>query len=238
MLIEETTLKKYYQMAITPQNRFLENDLIVVGDVHGQVHLLRELRSLVKDTGINLLFLGDLMDRAQNTGDDSLTLEIVRDMRENPKKFGINSCDSLMGNHEKMFLSTCENPQAGELWAQNGGDLESFYDLQFHQNWLKKLPLYKKVGQTLFVHAGIRPGINLKDQHTEDLVWIRDPFLAAQDFRCHGIKRVIHGHTPNFLGGVQVTHNRINLDSGAFFTGKLSVYNHRSGEIFQICHSK
>lgn len=234
MIIEETTLKKYYQMAITQQNRFLENDLIVVGDVHGQVHLLKALRDTVKDTGIDLLFLGDLMDRAQNTGDDHHTLNIVKDMRENPEKFGINSCESLLGNHEKMFLSACSNYLAVGLWEQNGGDVEGFSDLQCHQDWLRELPLYKKMGQTLFVHAGIRPGVNLKDQHPQDLVWIRDPFLAAHDFRCHGIKRVIHGHTPNFCGGVQVTHNRINLDSGAFHTGVLSVYNHRSGEIFQI----
>ena len=221
-------------MAITPQNRFLENDLIVVGDVHGQVHLLKALRLMLQDTGVNLLFLGDLMDRAENKGDDLRVLEIIKDLRENPQRQGLNSCDSLMGNHEAMFLDACRNYAAIGLWEQNGGDVDSFGDLSLHKQWLSELPLYKKVGQTLFVHAGIRPGINLKNQHPQDLVWIRDPFLAAQDFRCHGIKRVIHGHTPNFCGGVQVTHNRINLDSGAFHTGLLSVYNHRSGEIFQI----
>ena len=234
MIIEETTLKKYYQMAITQQNRFLENDLIVVGDVHGQVHLLKALRLMLQDTGVNLLFLGDLMDRAENKGDDLRVLEIIKDLRENPQRQGLNSCDSLMGNHEAMFLDACRNYAAIGLWEQNGGDVDSFDDLSYHKQWLSELPLYKKVGQTLFVHAGIRPGINLKNQHKQDLIWIRDPFLAAHDFRCHGIKRVIHGHTPNFCGGVQVTHNRINLDSGAFHTGILSVYNHRSGEVFQI----
>ena len=234
MIIEETTLKKYYQMAITQQNRFLENDLIVVGDVHGQVHHLERLRYIVKNTGIDLLFLGDLMDRAENKGDDLRVLEIIKDLREHPQDHGLNSCDSLMGNHETMFLDACRNYAAMGLWEQNGGDVDSFDELSYHKQWLSELPLYKKVGQTLFVHAGIRPGINLKNQHKQDLIWIRDPFLAAHDFRCHGIKRVIHGHTPNFCGGVQVTHNRINLDSGAFHTGVLSVYNHRSGEIFQI----
>lgn len=234
MLIDETTLRKYYFMAITPQNRFLKNDLIVVGDLHGRVGLLEELQLMLMDTGSNLLFLGDLIDRAENKGDDLRVLEIVKDMREQPQEYGLNSCDSLMGNHESMFLDACRNHLAIGLWEQNGGSIDDLDEMRYHQHWLSTLPLYKKVGQTLFVHAGIRPGINLKNQHKEDLIWIREPFLSANDFRCHGIKRVVHGHTPSFTGGVVVKPNRINLDSAAFHTGLLSVYNHRSGEIFQI----
>lgn len=221
-------------MAITPQNRFLKNDLIVVGDLHGQIGLLKELHHMLEGTEVNLLFLGDLMDRAETRGDDLHVLEIIKDMREQPKEHGINSCESLMGNHEAMFLAACRNYLAIGLWEQNGGDVENFDELRYHQHWLSELPLYKKIGQTLFVHAGIRPGINLKNQHKQDLIWIRDPFLNANDFRCHGIKKVVHGHTPSFTGGVVVKPNRINLDSAAFHTGLLSVYNHRSGEIFQI----
>jgi serine/threonine protein phosphatase 1 len=72
-------------------------------------------------------------------------------------------------------------------------------------------------GDYLFVHAGIRPGVPLKDQAQHDLVWIRNEFL--QSTADHGWT-VVHGHTP--VDRPYISSNRINIDTGAVFTGRLT----------------
>jgi serine/threonine protein phosphatase 1 len=72
-------------------------------------------------------------------------------------------------------------------------------------------------GDYLFVHAGVNPGAPLDAQSEADLIWIRDPFLDhAEAFG----KIVVHGHTP---GKEPVMRsNRIGIDTGACFSGRLT----------------
>jgi len=73
------------------------------------------------------------------------------------------------------------------------------------------------VGDYLFVHAGVRPGVSLAAQRETDLMWIRDEFLqSTEDFG----KLVVHGHTPGHEPVVRP--NRIGIDTGAVFTDKLT----------------
>ena len=63
----------------------------------------------------------------------------------------------------------------------------------------------------------MRPGVPLERQSSDDLLWIRDEFLESEaDFG----KIVVHGHTP--MLEPQVRPNRINIDTGAFATGRLT----------------
>ena len=86
-----------------------------------------------------------------------------------------------------------------------------------HLRWLETLPLWHLTPQALFVHAGIRPGVDLSRQTEHDLVWIRKGFL--DDSTDHG-PLVVHGHTVVD----QVTHfgNRLAIDTGAAYGGPLS----------------
>ena len=72
-------------------------------------------------------------------------------------------------------------------------------------------------GDFFFCHAGIRPGVALADQTKQDLIWIREEFLRHP--RLHP-KVVVHGHTPT--AEPEVMANRVNVDTGAFATGRLS----------------
>ena len=45
-----------------------------------------------------------------------------------------------------------------------------------HMKFLERLQLSHVVGDLMFVHAGIRPGVPIKDQTEEDLLWIRQEF--------------------------------------------------------------
>jgi len=81
---------------------------------------------------------------------------------------------------------------------------------QAHLDFLDALPLTHETDDLLFVHAGIKPGVALKDQDPEDLLWIREGWL--DDPRDHG-KLVVHGHTA--LDHPKHEGNRVNLDGGA-----------------------
>ena len=73
------------------------------------------------------------------------------------------------------------------------------------------------MGQFFICHAGVRPGVQLDRQSEEDLLWIRDEFLDSEmDFG----KIVVHGHTP--VREPEVKANRINVDTGAFGSGRLT----------------
>ena len=230
--VDQETINKWYSMCITEDNRFLEGDLVAVGDVHGSIDLLFEMVNVVRNTGVRLLFLGDLIDRAKKTGDDVRVLSSVRRLIEEPKVAGLSWVGCLRGNHEDMFLRAVDGEP--ESWIINGGDWESFDQLRSHAKWLRNLPLTHQEGDTLFVHAGLRPNVPLEKQTEGDKIWIREPFLSAENLNVDGVKTVVHGHSPNFCGFPVVKPNRICLDSGAYFTGRLTGYNMRSGEVFQV----
>ncbi|MEM9053922.1 MAG: serine/threonine protein phosphatase, partial [Pseudomonadota bacterium] len=86
-----------------------------------------------------------------------------------------------------------------------------------HHTFLMTLPTQLQIGGYGFVHAGLRPGKKFAEQNDHDLMWIRDEFLqgnAAFDVM------VVHGHTP--INTPHHDHRRINVDTGAYFTGRLT----------------
>ena len=86
-----------------------------------------------------------------------------------------------------------------------------------HQRWINGLDLMHREGNYLFVHAGLRPGLSIKSQRSDDLMWIREPFLSD---RGRDDVVVVHGHTPS--PAPQVMNNRIGIDTGAVMGGVLS----------------
>ncbi len=82
---------------------------------------------------------------------------------------------------------------------------------------MSTLPLTLEQDNLLFVHAGIKPGVALKEQHPDDLVWIREGFL---DHTAPHPWLVVHGHTT--IDAATHYGNRINLDSGAGYGKPLS----------------
>ena len=83
--------------------------------------------------------------------------------------------------------------------------------------WITALPTYFISGDYFFCHAGIKPGRGLMKQRTHDLLWIRDEFLNSE--LDHGAI-VIHGHAETTEP--EIRHNRINVDTAAYRTGRLT----------------
>jgi serine/threonine protein phosphatase 1 len=223
--------------------------LYAVGDVHGRLDLLESLLSLIElDARASrhverrtLVFLGDYVDR----GPDSRGV-VERLITNVPQGFDTHF---LKGNHEAILLDFLEDAWRLDHWLMNGGEqtMRSYgVDTErlahqgaaaevwrqafaaalpeAHMRFFRDLQLSVSFGDYLFVHAGVRPGVPLAAQSEADLIWIRGPFLSHAD---PFDKIVVHGHTP---GQEPVTRqNRIGIDTGAVFTGRLTALRLEGG---------
>ena len=225
-------------MEVCYDNTIKPGDCLAVGDIHGRLDLLDVFLESVRDTQATVILLGDLIDRGP---DDLGVLLRVEKLLEEPEAWGLEAAYALRGNHEHMYLDACEGYDVG-VWASNGGKYQQLDQLSLHSNWVRNLPIYMVVNDTLFIHAGVFPGVDPAESteagRVDSLVWIREPFLTVGpqlEKWTDKIKRVVHGHTPFFedeqLGQVNVSQkgDRIGIDSGAYFTGVLTSYNSTRG---------
>ena len=211
-----------------------------IGDVHGRLDLLQSLLAAIeadiqshRKSKVSIVFLGDLIDRGPESAQ---VIELLRTYR--PANAATHF---LMGNHEEVMLRVLDGEtELVDSWLRFGGaeTLRSYgiepRDLRRldeggmiarlraavpdrHRRFLAGFSDSISFGDYLFVHAGIRPGIDLAEQTHSDLRWIREPFLT--DSSDHGFV-VVHGHT--IINRVEVTSNRIGIDTGAFSTGTLT----------------
>lgn len=208
-----------------------------IGDVHGcRAQLDRLLDAIASDRRshdlkVHLVFLGDLVDR----GPDSAGV-LDRVMGELPS----NEVSFLMGNHEEVMLECYDgNVERCGQWLQYGGlqtlesygmsrtdifgrtqDLPELMRERIPAEHIERLRLFDdlvQLGDYIFVHAGIRPGVALNEQPSKDLRWIRHDFL--DDPSDHGAV-VVHGHT--ISDDIDVKTNRIGVDIGCYINGKLA----------------
>lgn len=216
--------------------------IYAIGDIHGRLDLLEALHEKIgadaaehESERRQLVYLGDYVDRGPESR------EVVETLLEQPLPgFEVTH---LMGNHEQFLLRFLEEPAVGATWLHNGGDAtlrsygvdpleelpasadsltwlsERFAALlpATHRAFFEGLQRSHELGDFLFVHAGVRPGVPLEQQDPNDLLWIREPFLGSDD---DFGKLVVHGHTPG-AGPVQ-RRNRICIDTGAVYGGCLT----------------
>lgn len=215
--------------------------LYAVGDIHGRADLLVRLheriaedaRAAPPDTERVLVYVGDYVDRGLESA------RVLDCLIERPLP-GFRTVH-LLGNHDAWLLAFLDDIEVGPAWLRYGGDTtlvsyglrtaagadeeEQLAALQAqlrerlppaHRVFLESLPLSFELGDYLFVHAGVRPGVPIERQEPQDLLWIREPFLGFEgDFG----RVVVHGHTvqPEPV----MRPNRIGIDTGACWTGRL-----------------
>lgn len=211
-------------------NNIPPDSVIALGDCHGQIDLLNLFVEWVRGSGARVIFLGDLCDRAKKPGDDIRVFDLVRSMCDGPEDFGLESCTSLIGNHEMLLLGTFEG-YGWEDWVRNGGAWEEWKELSKHESWIKQLPYYVTVGDTLFTHSGGIYGKDPKEfmnSHTtrEQFVWSRTACLKGAGLKewSNTLRKSVFGHTPG--GDVPYRMgDSVCIDTAAFMTGKLTAYN-------------
>lgn len=190
--------------------------LLAVGDIHGCWNALQGILDHVSPrTEDQWIFLGDYIDR----GPDSRgVLDTLLDFSE---KFP--NTVFLRGNHERMLLDYLDSGDRFP-YLLNGGlsTLANYGGLttgipSAHRHFLEQLVPYHQQDGFIFVHAGLRPGVPLKDQSEHDLLWIRDDFLMS-DYSWGDT--VVFGHTPQRTPLLQ--NERIGLDTGAVYGRELT----------------
>jgi serine/threonine protein phosphatase 1 len=223
-------------------------DVIAIGDIHARYDVLAATLKWLNGTGARVILLGDLIDRG---GEDMKVLNKVKELLDNPESIGLESFNVLMGNHERMFMEAVQSSETMwgynslMLWVKNGGNLKQFEEMKAHYGWIKQLPIYMTVGDTMFIHAGVSPGWNPKDdlghsRSVENLLWMREPFLSVGpelNKWTDKVKKVVHGHT---IVGKEpdVTKDRIGIDTGAVFSGILTAYNATQDTYWQVKKKK
>jgi serine/threonine protein phosphatase 1 len=209
-----------------------------IGDIHGRFDLFETLiEAIDRDDAASspatstVILLGDLIDRGP---DSAGVLAAARAWGQR------RTVRILAGNHEEMFLQCFTDAELMRHFLGFGGretvlsypvDRAAFAsadiaqaqalmrnavphsDLEFIRSFEDRIV----VGDYLFVHAGIRPGVPLEKQDLRDLRWIRAAFTESRTD--HGLV-VVHGHT--IFPAPDVQPNRIGIDTGAYYTGRLT----------------
>ena len=220
-------------------------NIFAIGDIHGCLNQLISIHDQIfnyknyKKEEDLLIYIGDYIDRGPKS---KQVIDQILQLKNKEIKTVF-----LMGNHEEMMIDFLFNKINNlENWLINGAD-QTFksYDIEVvefikdgfedhiidklrkvlieklgngHLNFFKNLQLTFSVAQYLFVHAGIDPKKNLTDQSKQDYLWARSGDFFHKDFKAEKI--IVHGHTPE--KNVVNFPYRINIDTGCYFSGKLS----------------
>jgi serine/threonine protein phosphatase 1 len=212
--------------------------LYAIGDVHGRADLLKRLFALIDadlarrptEDALHVM-LGDYIDRGPASR-QVVDLVLARAAQ--------HELVALKGNHDALLLQALDDPaKMGDWLMMQGVETLASYGLtsatvggkrlsalaaalaaalpDAHRQFFADLKPSFSCGDFFFVHAGVRPGVELKRQKEDDMIWIRQDFLRHDgDFG----KIIIHGHTP--VRDVERRKNRIGIDTAAYATGKLT----------------
>ena len=212
--------------------------IYAIGDIHGRVDCLRRAQEAIDRDASSRpssraveIYVGDYIDRGpessavlENLIARGRTTEVV----------------PLLGNHETLLTSFLEGRLTFAEWRELGGaetvmsygvnasrlgrnaeftpDELAPHMPKAHLDFLGQLRPYFETGAYCFVHAGLRAGRSLAQQSVHDLTWIREDFLEYPGPFGY---IVVHGHTP--VRDIEFRRHRINIDTGAYLTNKLSV---------------
>lgn len=212
-----------------------------IGDIHGRLDLLLKLEAMIRDDLAKArparsvaVYLGDYVDR----GPESRA--VIDHLLDRP--LPVDEVVHLLGNHEDAMRRFLDDLWIGQSWVGFGGretlasygvapdrglptmrwmkEAQIAFDRALparHRSFLDDLRLWHVEGGYLFVHAGIRPGVPIERQDREHLIWIRQEFLDSK--ANHG-RVVVHGHS--IRDEPEIRPNRIGIDTGACFSGRLT----------------
>lgn len=223
--------------------------IYAVGDVHGRYDLLIQLLDRIledaaaSDLTPKIVFLGDYIDRGENARDTIELLVSLADQTEIETVF-------LMGNHEQMLLGFLRDPDLGARWLRNGG-LQTLMSygvgisgnlradgealrlrsalseaLGPHVGFIEGLRISHHDGNLFFAHAGADPRLPTDEQEVATMLWGCDGFQTTD--REDGMW-VVHGHY--VVERPFAERGRIAVDTGAYFSGRLSAARIAGGEV-------
>ena len=223
---------------------------LVVGDIHGGLLALQQVLQQVKPaTDDHFIFLGDYVD---GWSEAAQTVSFLIHFSEN------HDCTFIRGNHDYLAHRYLVYGNKNEQWLAHGGaETKASYDVLSSEEKEKHIQFYESLTNyhidkqnRLFVHAGFT---NLKGPQYEyfaDLVfWDRtlwemakalDHSIPKDSFRYPErlklFSEIYIGHTALTKIGTTIPVNYANLwniDTGAAFTGPLTILDVDTKEFWQ-----
>lgn len=181
---------------------------IAITDIHGELKKLDSvLEKLEVTSNDRIIFLGDYIDRGHYSRE---VVDRIISMSH------ICECVYLKGSHEYAYLKAREGDEyykylfwnyGGVQTVESYGSFENIY--RVHGEFFESLKPYYETEDYFFIHAGLRPGIPLKEQREEDFFYIRGDFIYN---KTNFPKKIIFGHTEFDTPLVQ--DDKICIDTG------------------------
>jgi len=226
------------------------SNTFVIGDIHGGLKALQQVINRANVTASDkLIFLGDYVDGWSET---PAVLDFLIDLSVT------YSCVFMQGNHEEMLIKWLKKEDDNELWRFHGGEatVQAYQNIPLktiekHISFLEKLnEYYIDDKNRLFVHAGFTHLKGVAFEYFRGMLWwdrtlwetamAVDGNLSADSVRYPQrlklYKEIYVGHTPVIRFGASAPMNFANVwnvDTGAAFTGKLSILNVDTKEYWQ-----
>lgn len=206
--------------------------LIVIGDVHG---CSRELDALLDRLGIlrddRVVFVGDLVAKGPNT----------RPVLETVRRIG---AEVTLGNHEKRLLDARDARREGRPLPRLGPTHARLLDELTEEDWaqLEAMPLWLDVDPLMrVVHAGIVPGVPMRDQDPHHLITLRSISATGEPSskwgppwaaRYQGPPHIVFGH--NARKDPQLHPDATGLDTGCVYGGALTALVLPKGDLVSV----
>ncbi|MBB4806974.1 serine/threonine protein phosphatase 1 [Chryseobacterium defluvii] len=223
---------------------------LVVGDIHGGYRALEQLLDKAKVTQDDkLIFLGDYVD---GWSESSRVIQFLIGLSEKQE------CIFIKGNHDAWCEDWLSFGKGEEVWLFNGGkstvDSYSEYSLEnmeIHLEFFQRMKnYYTDEENRLFIHAGYSSMHGPeKEMYSSNYRWDRTLWETAVAMdkklsknselypkRLLLYQEIFIGHTPTLHLGITSPLNKANIwnmDTGAAFTGSLSMMDVETKEFWQ-----
>ncbi len=226
------------------------NRKLVIGDIHGGLKALKQVLERAnitqKDT---LIFLGDYVD-GWSESPQVLDFLIELEIKQN--------CIFIRGNHDDLLLNYLKTNTYKEEWFLHGGKstVDAYNNMdeaskQKHIDFLEKLaPYYLDEQNKLYIHAGFTNLKGVEYEYFKPLFyWDRTLWELALAFdeaipfnsklfpnRLKLYTEIYIGHTSTTKINQTIPINKScvwNIDTGAAFTGSLSILDIETKEFWQ-----
>ncbi|GAA0727088.1 metallophosphoesterase family protein [Aquimarina litoralis] len=223
---------------------------LVIGDIHGGYKALLQVLERANVTKEDtLIFLGDYVDGWSQSAE---TIQYLIELSEKQQ------CIFIKGNHDVWCHEWLLNPEIeNHIWFRNGGKetitsyLTNNFDTIAHLEFYKTLKNYyvdKK--NRLFIHAGFSSmkgpanEVYLTNYRWDRTLWemaiVMDKRVKKHSSlypnRLKLYSEIYIGHTPTLHYDTDVPMQGINvwnIDTGAAFTGKLTILDIDTKEFWQ-----
>lgn len=223
---------------------------LVIGDLHGGLRALIQVMQRANVTEDDtLIFLGDYVD---GWSDAAQLIDYLLQLKEEQE------CIFIKGNHDTWCHQWLQSGVKDETWLAHGGEstINSYNNYskpekEKHATFFDALEYFRTDDSgRLFIHAGYTslhgpqyqadPEQCTKDRTLWELAMAADTSLPTNSYRYPRrlklYKEIYIGHTPtiNFdeyepMNGANVW----NIDTGAAFTGKLSLIDAETKQFWQ-----